>query len=330
MKIPAFVRGSIAPTFTVFNEQLEIDEAGQRNLLDYLLLSGAINCYFIRSGLGQMYTFSLEEVKRLAKLTCEHLAGKAPVLVGCNGIWDRNRDRRPDPAKFLAEAVELSRYAESIGAAGVVHTIPEAILPGEGESVRDVFMRYFTAINDAVNLPVFVYQPPGTDANYRMTPDLVRAVAAIPNCVGVKVSNSDGHYFFDVCRAAVESNFACICGAETAYYAALMAGSPAVIGQGSTLNPEVLNAMQERFEAGDLAGVIEAQEATNRLVQGIHNPVNWFKRYISEKGYAVSGHFRRMQDNPYVTDYVPISDEDYTRFKRVYEEEMARFCSPAV
>jgi 4-hydroxy-tetrahydrodipicolinate synthase len=329
MKIPEFVHGSIAPTFTVFDANLKIDEQGQRNLLDYLVQAGGISSFFIRSGLGQMYTFTFDEVKQLAKLTCEHLSGKAPVLVGSNGVWDRNRDRRPDPETFTKEGVELSRYAESIGAAGVVHTVPEAILPREGETIRDVFVNYFTAINDAVNIPIFVYQPPGTDAAYRMTPELITAVAEIPNCVGAKISNTDGHYLFDICQASVANDFACICGAETAFYAALMAGSCAVIGGGATLNPHILNAIQQRFETGDLPGMLVAQAAANRLVVGIHNPVNWFKRYVTEKGYPVSEHFRRMTDNPYVTDYLPISDDDYKRFKRVYEEEMSRFGASA-
>lgn len=330
MKIPAFVRGSIAPTFTVFNDQLEIDETGQRNLLDFMLRSGAINSYFVRSGMGQMYTFSFEDVKRLAKIACSHLEGKAPVLVGCNGIWDRNRDRRADPAVFLDQAVELSRYAESVGAAGVVHTVPEAILPRPGETVRDVFLRYFTAINDAVNIPIFLYQPPGTDTDFWVTPELLSEVAALPNVVGIKVSNRDAGYIFSLCAAATSGGFAYITGDETAFYAGLYAGSPASISQGTILNPQLINLLQERFEAGDRAGALAVQAAIIRLVKACHNPVTWFKRYVTEKGLPVPGHLRRMPDNPYVTDYKPVSDEQYLAFKQVFEAEMARFCPEAI
>ncbi|MBN2307673.1 MAG: dihydrodipicolinate synthase family protein, partial [Candidatus Hydrogenedentes bacterium] len=107
--IPEFVRGAIAPVFTAFNEDGTFDEAGQRNLLDFLLERGGISAFFLRSGMGQMYTFSYEDTEAIARTACSHLAGTAPALVGTTGIWDRDRTRRPNPAVFTQQAIELSR-----------------------------------------------------------------------------------------------------------------------------------------------------------------------------------------------------------------------------
>ena len=111
-------RGVIANVFTVFNDDLSIDDDGQRRFLDALVATRSNSAYFVRSGMVQMYTFDLDDVKQMARTACGHIGADAPVLVGAAGIWDRNRDKRPDPEKFTLEAIELSQYAEELGAAG--------------------------------------------------------------------------------------------------------------------------------------------------------------------------------------------------------------------
>ena len=62
MQVPDFIWGNIAPCYTVWNEDESWDEAGQRNLWDFMLTSGAVDSYFIRSGMGQMYAYTFEDV----------------------------------------------------------------------------------------------------------------------------------------------------------------------------------------------------------------------------------------------------------------------------
>ena len=128
------IRGCIAPTLTIFGSDLSFDPDGQRRFLDFLVDRGGISAFFVRSGMGQMYTFSFDDVKAMASTACGHLKGRARVLVGASGIWDRDRENYPDPAVYTNQAVELSKYAEEQGADGVVHTVPEAILPRDGQT----------------------------------------------------------------------------------------------------------------------------------------------------------------------------------------------------
>ncbi len=322
--IPKFVRGCIAPVFTAFHEDGRLDDDGQRALMDYLLQTGAVSAYFVRSGMGQMFTFNYDDVRQIAKTTCEHFAGKAPVLVGATGIWDRNRDALPDPALFTRQAVELSQYAESVGAAGVVHTVPEAIAPTGRGTCADVVRRYFETINAAVNIPVFIYQSPGTDDRYRITQDLVRKLADLPNIKGMKASTSDATYIFDITYAVSDKDFGFIVGNECAFLAGLVTGAKAVIGQGATVNPQILKAVQDRYERGDLEGAIEAQHSTNLLVERSKNTTVFFKRYITEKGYRIKPFPRTTKESLYGKD-ASLSEEDYIAYKRLLESELAEF-----
>lgn len=323
--IPSFIRGSISPVFTAFNEKQQIDEAGQRNLLDFMLEKGGVYAYFLRSGMGQMYTYTYDEVKQMARLACAHLKGKAPVLIGCAGEWDRNRDRLPDPERYTRQCVELGQYALEQGADGVVYTIPEGIAPRAGETYADVITRFFETISAAVQGPILLYQPPGTQPEYHVTVAVMRKLCALPNLRGIKLSTSDAEYLCTIGEAVENTDLSLICGCETVFYAAIPCGARAVIGQGATLNPHMLNAIQTRFEQGDTAGAIRAQRAVNLLCRDVRNPVEFFKRYVTECGYPVPLFARVLENNPYVSNADPLTPAEYARSKDIFERELAAF-----
>lgn len=324
-----FREGVIANVFTCFNEDETLDDVGQRAFLDALLDRGGVDAFFVRSGMGQMYTYSFEDAKQIAKVACTHMAGKAPVLVGCSGEWDRNFDRKPDGEVFTQQAVELSKHAEGLGAAAVVHTMPEAIPVKEGETPLDVTLRYLEAVTGAVDIPVVLYQPPGTDPAFRVTADTIQQMAQVPGVSAIKISTADAGYVADICWAAKKLNngFRYISGAETAYYAALYLGSCGVIGQGACLNPSILQAVKERFDAGDHDGAMEAQRSINLLVEKCGGAVHFFKKYLAEKGYAIKPIDRGIRDNPYMKSFPQMDDEQYEAYKKIFEAELARYGS---
>jgi len=319
------IRGAIAPVFTAFDSAGQLDLDGQRQLFDFLLEHGGISAYFVRSGMGQMYTFSLAEAEALITATCAHLEGKAPVIAGCNGIWDRHPEKRPDPAQFMVDAIHLSRFAEEKGAAAVVHTVPEALLPKENETQSDLLERFLSEICAAVSIPVILYQPPNTLEDYRLTPEMLARVADIPNLAAAKVSYSDGAYVFGLIRAVAEKDFAYIVGDERVWYAGLYAGAAAAIGQGTILNPQLFNAAQTLFEAGDREAVLRVQDDINALCANCANPQDFLARYVAEKGYPVSGFLRASSTNPYHSVQAPLSEAAYQHFKAMLEEVAHRY-----
>lgn len=325
MKVPSYVRGSIAPTFTVFKEDGAIDETGQRVFLDFLLQSGAISAFFVRSGMGLMYTYSMEDTKLMARLACGHLKGKAAVLVGCSGMWDRNYDSLPDPSVYLEQGIELGKYALDQGADGVVYTVPEGLLPADGETEADVILRYFTTLCANVPGPVLIYQPPGTLKQYELSPELLAQLADIDNMVGAKVSTTDGYYTYELLRAVRGKEYGHIIGCEMLFYAGLSLGARACIGQGTTVNPQIFKAMQESYERGDWEGVLRAQDSGNILIKHSPNAVDFMKMYATEKGFPTPLHDRSQKSNPYMKDRVAITREEYDRFKPIFEAELGKF-----
>jgi 4-hydroxy-tetrahydrodipicolinate synthase len=275
--------------------------------------------------MGQMYTYSYEDVRAMAQTACDHLAGVAPVVVGTTGIWDKNYERRPDPETFTREAVELTQYAEQAGAAATVHTLPEAIEPRDGETPLDVTLRYFETIAEATAISILIYQPPPMAKEFCVTVDSVQALAAIPKVRGIKVSTLDAAYILDLTWALQGTDVTFISGNETAFYAGLCSGARAVIGQGCCINPTVLKAVQDRFEAADYAGAIDAQRSANYLVETSKGPIEFFKRYAAEKGYKLQPHGRPTENNPYARDPEPLTQDEYDAYKHILEAELAKY-----
>lgn len=324
--LPEFVEGPIANVFTAFNQDLTLDETGQRAILDALIATEAVSAYFVRSGMGQYYSFAVDDVRRITEVACRHLDGIAPVIVGCSGEWDRRRDRRVDPARFTAEGVALSQYAQECGAAAVVHTLPEAMALEPGLSAHDATLAYLAAIGAATSLPIFLYQPPNTDPDFCVSAETLPAIADVPGVTGIKVSTADAGYILDLIHAVRGKSFAFVVGNETAYYAGLAMGARACIGQGCCINPAIIRAVMTRFDAGDLQGAMDAQRAVNRLCAGTGAAVSFFKRWLAERGYPVHPYHRPVpSDHPYVGSPPPISDAEYAAFKALLEATLDEF-----
>lgn len=324
MRVPSFVQGNIAPVFTAFDEEKRLDPEGQRNLLAWLHDTGAVSAYFIRSGMGQMYTFTLEEVVALGE-TARAALGDAPMLLGCSGIWNRDMAQPPDREAYTAEAIALCRHAERMGADGAVITVPEGLRPASGETEASVVAAYVGAVCESTNLPVFLYQPPGTDEKYHLTPEQLAQLSRRDNLVGVKVSTNNAYYAFSLLRAAESREFAFITGDESIYYATLYAGSRAVIGGGCCVCPQILSVLRRRHLDGDRHGALAAQDSVNRLFAACRNHVDFVKCFASESGYPVSRVYRELSGHGYFKQPEPLSPAEYAAYKTLLLKELAAF-----
>lgn len=325
MTVPSFIQKCIAPVFTAFDNAGNLDMGSQKNLLDFMLQRGGIETYFIRSGMGQMYSFGEDEVIQLTAEVCSYMQGKAPVLVGASGIWNRDYENRPNPEVFIAQSIQFGQHAQEHGAAGVVYTLPEAIAATEKYSAHDIVRDYFEKVCSALSVPVLIYQPPNTHAEYQLTPSLISELAQLPNLVGAKVSYSDGYYNYRLIRSVKDLPFMYVTGSEFVYLANYIAGSRAVIGQGCVINPSILNYLHDALKNSDFQEAMRAQDSIIHLCETCRFPQDFYKRYVTEQGYKVGRHHRHDTGNPYDIKAVPLTDKEYTAYKNILEKEVASF-----
>ncbi|MCY2950650.1 MAG: dihydrodipicolinate synthase family protein [Planctomycetota bacterium] len=117
--------------------------------------------------------------REMVERTCGLVRGRVPVWVGVTDTC-------------VEESVEMGRFAEKAGAAGVVAAAPYYLPVEQGE-----LMRYVKAIVERQGLPVVLYNIPAlTKMGYEV--ETVRRLAEMGRVVGIKDSSGDIGYLRDL------------------------------------------------------------------------------------------------------------------------------------
>ncbi|MGC8834721.1 MAG: dihydrodipicolinate synthase family protein [Armatimonadota bacterium] len=313
------VRGVIAPMFTPFTAAGELDLNGAANLARYLADTGYVDGVFVRSGLGQMYTFTTSEVLDLAKAALDAVEARLPILVGCAGEWNGDLERRPDPKRYLGESIRLCSAALEMGAAAAVLVVPFGLLPSTGSSPQETVLEYYREVASAVSIPLVIYQPPGTPPEYRISPELMKELLKLHNIVGMKLSVSTAEEFAPISEVVKGAPFSLIAGAENFLLGALKLGAVGVIGQGCNTYPEILQAVIRYYRAGDIKRAEEAQQAVLRALRatdGLDTGVV-SKQILIKRGVAMHP-YGRNRPSPYPDEIVSKAAQEIDRCAAPY------------
>jgi 4-hydroxy-tetrahydrodipicolinate synthase len=121
---------------------------------------------------GETATLSHDEHRRVVELCIATAAGRVPVIAGAG-------------SNATAEAIELVRHAKTVGADAALVVTPYYNRPSQ-----EGLYAHFAAVNDAVQLPVLVYNVPGR-TSVDISNDTLARLAKLPNIVGVKDATGD-------------------------------------------------------------------------------------------------------------------------------------------
>jgi 4-hydroxy-tetrahydrodipicolinate synthase len=121
---------------------------------------------------GESATLSHEEHRRVVELCIKTAHGRVPVIAGAG-------------SNSTAEAIELIRHAKTVGADGALVVTPYYNRPSQ-----EGLYAHYAAINEAVQLPVLVYNVPSRTA-VDISNDTLARLAKLPNIVGIKDATGD-------------------------------------------------------------------------------------------------------------------------------------------
>ena len=133
----------VAPILvTPFKDDGKVDVAGLLRLVDHLYAQGDLGGFGVFGNAGEGYTLLPTEKRQLLGAIVRHLDGRTPVIAGVG-------------ATGTEAAVEACKEAEGLGAAGVMVLPPYYLRPD-----ADGLMFFYSAISDAVGIPVMVQDAP--------------------------------------------------------------------------------------------------------------------------------------------------------------------------
>src|SRR3712207_904304 len=169
MAHPVF-RGSITALITPFREGA-LDEQAFVALVERQIDAGTHGLVPVGTT-GESVTLSLDEHRRVVELCVATARGRVPVIAGAG-------------ANDTKKAIELVRYAKTVGADAALVVTPYYNRPSQ-----EGLYRHFAAINDAVQMPVVLYDVPGrTGVTFAV--ETVARLAELPNVIGIKDATGD-------------------------------------------------------------------------------------------------------------------------------------------
>lgn len=238
--------GSIPALVTPFRNG-NVDKAAFAALVERQIAGGSAALVPVGTT-GETSTLSTEEHKAVVSLCVEVAAGRVPVIAGAG-------------SNATDEAIDLVRHAKAVGADAALVVCPYYNKPNQAG-----LFAHFKAINDAVALPVFLYNVPGRTI-VDLMPQTVAALAALPNIIGIKDASDEME------RVALhnhligpEEQFIQLSGEDSSALAHRAMGGAGCISVTANVLPEACAAMHAAFDDGDL----ETARAINQRLVLLH------------------------------------------------------------
>jgi 4-hydroxy-tetrahydrodipicolinate synthase len=227
------LRGIIPPAVTPFHPDESLDLPRLRSHLDWLLETG-VHGLFVLGTTGEFYALSEAEKETVMATAQEHIAGRVPLFAGTG-------------AESTGEIIRLTRLAEKHGLAGVSIIAPYFIKPNQTEIVE-----HFRRIADNTNLPVILYNNPGTCGGLSIEPASVEKLARVANIIGIKDSSGDMQSLIEIIKLVDPAKFGVLVGRDTLILAGLMFGASGAIPAVSNVIPRICVGIYESFKANRL------------------------------------------------------------------------------
>ena len=259
------IRASIVALITPMHEDGSIDYSALRRLIDWHIEQGT-DCIGVVGTTGESPTVSVQEHLDIIRVCVEQAKGRIPIMAGCG-------------ANSTAEAIELARYAQKVGAHSQLQVVPYYNRPTqEGQYL------HFKKIIESVALPMYLYNVPGrTVAD--MAHDTVMRLAEVDGIVGIKEATGDlerGRKIIDQCP----QGFAVYSGDDATARELMLLGGKGDISVTANVAPKLMSEMCAAALSGDRDRALQLDSRlaplhSSLFVEANPIPVKWA---VSELG----------------------------------------------
>ncbi len=228
----ARLKGIFTPTLVPFDDRGEIDETELRRFLGWLMDQGVHGLY-PNGSTGEFTRLTLEERRRIVRITCEVARGRVPVLAGA-------------AEANVKETLAACEVYAGMGAAAVA-----IVSPFYFRLSPDSVYAYFAEIARHSPIDVTLYNIPA----FASAIDLptIRRLAEFPRVVGIKDSSGDLAFMMRMIAAVrpLRPDFSFLTGWEAVLAPMLMIGCDGGTHASSNAVPEVTRRIYDLCGAGN-------------------------------------------------------------------------------
>jgi 4-hydroxy-tetrahydrodipicolinate synthase len=254
------ITGSIPALVTPMLADGSVDYDTLRKLIDWHIAEGT-DCIGVVGTTGESPTVNVEEHREIIRVSVEQAKGRVPIMAGCG-------------ANSTAEAIELAKFAKSVGADCQLQVVPYYNKP-----TQEGLYQHFKAIAEAVpDLPIILYNVPGRSVA-DMQHDTVLRLAQVPGIVGIKEATGNIERAQWLIRD-LPKEFAVYSGDDPTAVALMLCGGKGNVSVTANVAPRLMHELCVAAIAGDVKKAMEIQFKLmpvhkNLFVEANPIPVKW-------------------------------------------------------
>lgn len=240
-------KGSMPALVTPFRNG-ELDLETLKKLVEWHIGEGT-NGFVPVGTTGESPTLTHEEHETVIETVVTATAGRVPVIAGAG-------------SNNTLEAIRFVQHAAKVGADAAL-----VVTPYYNKPTQRGLIAHFTAVHDAAELPIIIYNIPGRSV-IDMTPDTMGELAKLPRIVGVKDATGDLARVCDT-RITCGQDFIQLSGEDATAHGFNAQGGVGCISVTANVAPKLLAQMQAACAAGDYAKALEIQDRLMPLHKAI-------------------------------------------------------------
>jgi len=252
--------GSIPALITPMLADGSVDYVSLRKLIDWHIAEGT-DCIGVVGTTGESPTVNVQEHQEIIRVAVEQARGRVPIMAGCG-------------ANSTAEAIELAKFALSVGADCQLQVVPYYNKP-----TQEGLYQHFKAIAEAVpQLPIILYNVPGRSVA-DMQHETVLRLAQVPGIVGIKEATGNIERAQWLIRD-LPKDFAVYSGDDPTAVALMLCGGKGNVSVTANIAPRLMHELCVAAMAGDVQKAMEIQFKLmplhkNLFVEANPIPVKW-------------------------------------------------------
>ena len=203
---------------------------------------------------GESSTMTKDERKQTIKFAIDVVNKRTKVIAGTG-------------SNNTQDAIEMSKYAESVGADGLL-----IVTPYYNKTTQKGLIAHYTEIAKNVSIPIILYSVPSR-TGVNILPDTVAKLAKTENIVGIKEASNNFSQILELI-SKVPKDFSVISGNDDTIVPLLSLGGTGVISVLSNVFPKETSEMCHKFFEGDVEGSLQMQLKFMPLIKALFCEVN--------------------------------------------------------
>lgn len=265
------LKGSIVALVTPFKEDGSVNFEKLGELLEWHI-ANKTDGILILGTTGESSTMTHEEDDEVCRFTVEKVNHRVPVIVGSG-------------SNCTATAIEKSVKYQNMGADALL-----VITPYYNKANNQGMINHFTAVADAIHIPMIMYNVPGR-CGCSISVEAVEVLSKHPNIKGIKEASGNISYAAKIARY-LNDDFVMYSGNDDMIVPMMSLGASGVISVLADVLPKETHDMVMDFVNGDVEKAKNAQLKYLDLINALFIEVNPIpvKEAMNMMGMNVGGY----------------------------------------